>query len=166
MPARPASPHPTREALDAASVATRLALTPSRWQPLVRHDPAGRVFVPIPGLGCDAWVITWAPGIGLARHDHGGARGAMAVVEGTLVERHGRIWAPGTFRRRVLDAGSVIAFGADHIHEVRNEGVSPAVSIHVYAPSLDSMHFYADDPRDDVTLDAGDAAWTDARAPR
>ena len=151
------SSHPPTSAgsdvLDAASVALRLALTPSVWRPLVRHDLTERVYVPVPGLGCDAWAISWPPGSGLARHDHGGAQGAMAVVGGTLVERHGRTWAPGVFRRRVLDAGSVVGFGPDHIHGVRNEGVTHAVSLHVYAPSLETMHFYADDPRDDLTID-------------
>ncbi|HVN51805.1 MAG TPA: cysteine dioxygenase family protein [Acidimicrobiales bacterium] len=153
MSPRTDAPDSTDRAIDVASLATRLALAPSRWRPLVRHERAARVYVPIPDLECDAWVITWAPGTGLARHDHGGAEGAMAVLEGTLVERHGRTWAPATFRRRVLDTGSVVAFGADHIHDVRNEGVAPAISLHVYAPSLDSMHFYADDPRDDLTVD-------------
>ena len=148
LPLRTSSPEWAEPTVDAASLATRLALSPSRWRPLVRHEPGVRRYVPVPDLGCDAWVITWAPGTGLARHDHGGASGAMAVVEGTLVERHGRTWAPTTFRRRVLDTGAVVGFGPDHVHEVDNEGVAPAISIHVYAPSLESMHFYGDDPED------------------
>jgi Cysteine dioxygenase type I len=138
----------------AASLAARLAGTPRRWRGLVRHEPGGRCYVPVPGLvDAEAWIITWAPGTGLDRHDHGGAAGAMAVVEGSLLEHHGRTWAPGTFRRRVLDVGSVVAFGPDHIHEVRNLGVVPAISLHVYAPSLATMRFYGDDPRDDHTVD-------------
>ena len=158
MSVRSASLLSNELALDAASLATRLGLAPSRWRPLVRHEPGVRRYVPLPDLGCDAWVITWPPGTGLPRHDHGGAAGAMAVVEGTLVERHARRWAPATIRRRVLDTGSVVAFGPDHIHEVRNDGVVPAVSIHVYAPSLETMHFYADDPRDDLTFSSHDGA--------
>jgi hypothetical protein len=146
LPLRTSPADSPESAIDAASLATRLALSPSRWRPLVRYEPGARLYVPILDLGCDAWVICWAPGTGLARHDHGGAAGAMAVVEGTLVERHGRTWAPTTFLRRVLDTGAVVAFGPDHIHEVRNEGVAPAISIHVYAPSLETMHFYGEDP--------------------
>jgi hypothetical protein len=34
------------------------------------------------------------------------------------------------------------SFGARHIHEVINRGVEPAVSLHVYAPSLVEMQQY------------------------
>ena len=66
---------------------------------------------------------------------------------GSLTERYGRRPAPGVLRTRVLDDGALVAFGADHLHELRNLGVTPAVSIHVYAPGLELMHFY-DDPGD------------------
>jgi len=42
-----------------------------------------------------------------------------------------------------------VAFDGDHVHEVTNRDTQPAVSIHVYAPSLERMTFFADDPRDD-----------------
>ena len=47
----------------------------------------------------------------------------------------------------------MVAFGPDHIHEVRNTGVVSAVSLHVYAPALATMRFYGDDPRDDHSVD-------------
>jgi hypothetical protein len=34
------------------------------------------------------------------------------------------------------------SFGVRHIHEVINRGVEPAVSLHVYAPSLVEMQQY------------------------
>jgi Cysteine dioxygenase type I len=39
-------------------------------------------------------------------------------------------------------AGTLRSFGSRHIHEVTNRGVEPAVSVHVYAPSLVEMHHY------------------------
>jgi hypothetical protein len=39
------------------------------------------------------------------------------------------------------------AFGSRHIHEVANRGIEPAVSLHVYPPSLVEMHQY--EVRDD-----------------
>jgi len=42
-----------------------------------------------------------------------------------------------------------VAFDADHVHEVTNRDTRPAVSIHVYAPSLDRMTFFGAEPRDD-----------------
>ena len=43
---------------------------------------------------------------------------------------------------RELVAGSLRSFGSRHIHEVTNRGTEPAVSVHVYAPSLVEMHQY------------------------
>jgi predicted metal-dependent enzyme (double-stranded beta helix superfamily) len=36
----------------------------------------------------------------------------------------------------------VRAFGADYVHDVTNAGTLPAVSLHVYAPVLDTMRRY------------------------
>ncbi len=57
-----------------------------------------------------------------------------------VIERYGR--AALTTRR--LTPGSLTTFDATHVHEVRNEGAVPAISIHVYTPSLDNMTFYPD----------------------
>ena len=91
------------------------------------------------------WLITWAPGTKLELHDHGDAAGSLAVVSGTLTEqfRHRRRAEP--LATRHLATGSLVSFDADHVHEVANTGFEPAVSIHVYAPSLEGMTFYADD---------------------
>lgn len=40
---------------------------------------------------------------------------------------------------------SLRAFGTKHIHRVTNNGVEPAVSVHVYAPALVEMTTYAED---------------------
>jgi hypothetical protein len=32
--------------------------------------------------------------------------------------------------------------GSRHVHEVANRGIEPAVSVHVYAPSLVEMHHH------------------------
>jgi hypothetical protein len=36
----------------------------------------------------DAWLIEWSPSSGLELHDHGGSRGVVVVVDGTLVETY------------------------------------------------------------------------------
>jgi predicted metal-dependent enzyme (double-stranded beta helix superfamily) len=41
-----------------------------------------------------------------------------------------------------LTAGRVRAFGPDYVHEVTNNGDEPAVSLHAYAPALDTMRRY------------------------
>ena len=71
--------------------------------------------------------------------------GAFITLRGVLTERHAQIGyghpriIPGG---RELVSGTLRSFGARHIHEVTNRGVEPAVSLHVYAPSLVEMHQY------------------------
>jgi hypothetical protein len=147
-PSVPSSPSPLHPACgpDApAAVALRLAHQPARWAHLVEHVAGERRFSRIAHGRLEAWVISWAPGTELPLHDHGGSAGALALVEGQLVERHGDRRLPGRLRTRILDAASVVGFGEDHVHEVANRGVVPAVSIHVYSPALETMTFFGDD---------------------
>ena len=46
---------------------------------------------------------------------------------------------PGT---REFDAGTLRAFGRRHVHRVANDGVIPAISLHVCAPALVEMTRY------------------------
>jgi predicted metal-dependent enzyme (double-stranded beta helix superfamily) len=115
--------------------------------------PGRRWYQPLDLEGLDddepvsAWLITWAPGTGLDLHDHGGSAGSLAVVGGELTEWHATtadVAGPGKPRlqRRRLTDGSVTTFGPDHVHAVRNDGLEPAVSIHIYVPGLAEMAFY------------------------
>jgi hypothetical protein len=188
-PAIPASPslprsHPGVLACAAelsAELAAAWAGAPERWARLVRHVPGGRWYLPLPvdevavadpSVPVSAWLISWAPGSGLGLHDHGGSAGSLAVVRGELAERHtttadvvvrGDGSARGRLRRRRLRPGTIATFAGDHVHEVRNDGLEPAVSIHVYVPGLREMSFYdgpaaerpgihtsAADPREDA----------------
>jgi predicted metal-dependent enzyme (double-stranded beta helix superfamily) len=126
-----------------ADLAGTWAGSPDRWRPLVRHEPGARWYRPLIELpGLSAWLISWAPGTGLDLHDHGGAGGSVAVVEGELDEHWATAGDLADLRHRTLARGSVTTFGADHVHAVRNLGSVPAVSIHVYAPGLEEMTFY------------------------
>jgi hypothetical protein len=136
-----------------ARQAAAWAAAPARWRHLVRHVPGERWYLPLGATpGASAWLITWAPGTGLALHDHGGVSGTMAVVGGQLTERYGTTADLDGARRRPgelvplpsrrLGRGSLTTFAPDHVHEVRNDGTEPAVSIHVYAPILEEMAFY------------------------
>ena len=92
----------------------------------------------------DAWLIAWPGGGTIDLHDHGGSRGALHIISGSLVETipwrepDGRL----TFAQRELQDGVTLAFGAGHVHDVRNESSSHALSLHVYSPSLTAMTFY------------------------
>lgn len=85
------------------------------------------------------WLISWPPGSQTGWHDHGTASGAFQVLRGTLTEHH---WTDGE-QVLDLDTGGVRVFAAGHVHDVRNEGEEPALSLHAYAPRLETMTRYA-----------------------
>ncbi|MFI6978427.1 cysteine dioxygenase [Embleya sp. NPDC050154] len=145
--------HPsTRSSLD-------FVLTAVRDRELVstlRLDPEQRTWsrLPVPGGG-EAWLIGWPPGSSTGFHDHGGARGAFAVARGELTEQVLRVRSlpivvggavelePRQPEARLLRAGRGRAFGASHVHDVRNRSdVEHAISVHVYSPALPSMRHY------------------------
>jgi predicted metal-dependent enzyme (double-stranded beta helix superfamily) len=136
---RPVLPPAPREI--ARSLAERTAL----WRPLVRFDDP-RFYARIAtGPDWEAWLLTWLPGQSTGLHDHGGSRGAFAVLAGAVdedvpVRRNG---APVRLRTRRYGAGQVRAFGADHLHDVAARSGVPAVTLHVYAPRLEVMTRYA-----------------------
>jgi len=92
----------------------------------------------------DAWLIAWPGGTAAELHDHGGSRGALHVISGSLVETIP--WRDDAgevaLARREVDSGVTLAFGAGHVHDVRNEAVVHALSLHVYSPPLASMTYY------------------------
>ena len=144
--AEPAADHAIELSAD---LAMQWACTPALWQPLVRHVDGARWYAPLFDNGqASAWIITWAPGTTLELHDHGDATGTFVVLQGALTERYtdrdpdDRDGALDALAHRTLAAGSVTSFGPEHIHELRNNGSVPVVSLHVYTPSLDGMRFY------------------------
>jgi hypothetical protein len=94
----------------------------------------------------DIWAIHWPQGRGLDLHDHGGAAGALWVVEGSLEEHY--IGVGATVARRSIVAGGGAAFGPSYVHDVVNVETTPATSVHAYSPPLESMTFYRRDGRD------------------
>jgi rhodanese-related sulfurtransferase/predicted metal-dependent enzyme (double-stranded beta helix superfamily) len=82
----------------------------------------------------DIWVISWLPGQSTGYHDHGASSGAFVVATGILEEHR-----PGE-RTRVIHPGQLRAFGPEYAHDVRNESLAPAISIHAYSPPLTDMN--------------------------
>lgn len=93
----------------------------------------------------DVWIIVWGPGSGVDLHDHGASAGAFAVASGALTETSD----PSDPSPRRVTAGDDRALAPGLVHAVRNEGSSVAVSVHVYAPPLETMGFY-DDARNEI----------------
>ncbi|MEU9760568.1 cysteine dioxygenase family protein [Streptomyces sp. NPDC047987] len=142
---QPAREHPSTVA-EFAGLARRIASDRAQWAPLVQYDATTRWYhrlravAPVPGssragktsVGYEVWLLSWLPGQGSGRHDHGPSSGLLTVLDGRLTEhteRGARALAPGA--QRVFAPGSV--------HEVINDSLEPAVSLHIYYPGLTEM---------------------------
>jgi mannose-6-phosphate isomerase-like protein (cupin superfamily) len=120
---------------------TRLASESERWRDLVRHDTGQRHFEQLwRDSDVDVWVISWATGNDTGFHDHDVSSGAVAVVEGEVIEERLALGgAPRELRHR---AGETFDFDASHVHRMRQDSDVPAVTIHAYSPPLWRMGSY------------------------
>jgi hypothetical protein len=108
--------------------------------PYVDFDPAQRWHQRLyRDRRIDVWLISWLPTQGTELHDHGGSSGAFTVLSGTLTES---VVAGGSRQDRSRPAGESVGFGARYVHDVRNAGTAPAVSVHAYSAPLTSMTYY------------------------
>jgi predicted metal-dependent enzyme (double-stranded beta helix superfamily) len=123
----------------------RLAADPDRWRSLVRRDTAERHYEQLwRDDDVDVWVISWGDGSDTGYHDHDVSCGAVAVVEGELIEE--RLVLGGAPRRLRHRAGEAFDFDAAHVHRMRQDSATPAVSIHAYSPPLWRMGSYTVGP--------------------
>jgi hypothetical protein len=83
------------------------------------------------------WLMSWPVGVRTGWHDHGGSTGAHLLVQGELTEHS---WFGGVHEQPMSREG--FAFGGSHLHDVVNDGVGVAVSLHAYAPALEGMNRY------------------------
>jgi hypothetical protein len=131
------------------------------WRALVHEDLEQRRFEQLlRDDDVDVWVLSWMQFHDTGYHDHDISRGAVAVVEGELVEE--RLTIGGTPRRATYRAGDRFTFDPSHVHRMHNETEQLAVSIHAYSPPLRALGAYVIE--DDGTLrrmtQAGDAELT------
>jgi predicted metal-dependent enzyme (double-stranded beta helix superfamily) len=119
-----------------------IAADPRQWRPLVRSDTPERHFEQLwRDEHVDVWVITWASGNDTGFHDHDISLGAIAVVQGEVIEERLVVGGPPHVRRH--RAGDTFDFDASHVHRMRHDAATPAVSIHAYSPPLWRMGTYA-----------------------
>jgi hypothetical protein len=122
-----------------------LAADPAQWRPLVCFNTAERHFEQLfRDDHVDVWVISWVNGNDTGFHDHDVSHGAVAVVEGELIEE--RLVVAGAPRFMHHRAGEAFHFDASHVHRMRQDAATPAVSIHAYSPPLSRMGAYAVEP--------------------
>uniref|UniRef100_A0AAU3GZ07 Cysteine dioxygenase family protein n=1 Tax=Streptomyces sp. NBC_01401 TaxID=2903854 RepID=A0AAU3GZ07_9ACTN len=129
---QPAGPHPSTVA-GFAGLARSIAADRARWAPLVRYDTTTRWYHRLQSApGYEVWLLSWVPGQGSGRHDHGLSSGVLTVLGGELTEHTAR----GAL---ALDAGAQRVFAPGYVHEVVNDSLEPAVSLHIYFPGLTDM---------------------------
>ncbi|MGW1895301.1 cysteine dioxygenase [Streptomyces sp. NPDC002004] len=129
---QPAREHPATVA-EFAGLARTVAADRAQWEHLVRYDAASRWYHRLrTGPGYEMWLLSWVPGQGSGLHDHGPSSGVLTVLNGALTERSRR----GT---RTLTAGAQRVFAPGYAHEVVNDSLEPAVSLHIYYPGLTEM---------------------------
>ena len=119
----------------------------------------------------EAWLLAWLPGQGTDLHDHGGigtpSNAAVCVVEGTLSEYIVRSGEYPELDRRDIAQGEANVVSNRTIHAMRNRFDTPAVSVHVYMPRLESMCTYLIDETGlapSAIKPAGDD-WTESNIP-
>lgn len=140
----------------------RAAEAAGGWRELVQYSAGERWYQRLELTeDYELWLLSWLPGQHTGFHDHCGSAGAFAVASGSLHERTVRSARPGrpssgrpgdsgqsgpSERPRVaaasFAAGAVRSFGPRHVHDVVNDSVMPAVSIHAYSPPLPGMRRY------------------------
>lgn len=124
---------------------SRIAADRQQWEPLVHFDTSERHFEQLwRDRHVDIWVISWVNGNDTGFHDHDISNGAVAVVEGEVVEE--RFTLGGPPRRFVHSAGEAFDFDASHVHRMSQEADHPAVSVHAYSPPLWRMGTYSVSP--------------------
>ncbi|WP_171163114.1 cysteine dioxygenase family protein [Streptomyces sp. I05A-00742] len=134
MPPPPAHPATVAEF---AGLARAVAADRAAWSWLVRYDAVSRWYHRLrTGPGYEVWLLSWVPGQGSGLHDHGRSSGVLTVLRGELTELHE---TSGTTVRRRLGAGDQRVFAPGYTHEVVNDSLEPAVSLHVYFPGLTEM---------------------------
>ncbi|MGW0789133.1 cysteine dioxygenase [Streptomyces sp. NPDC002911] len=133
---QPASPHPSTVA-GFVGLARSIAADRARWAPLVRYDTTTRWYHRLhAGPGYEVWLLSWVPGQGSGRHDHGLSSGVLTVLDGELTERTAR-------GAQALGGGAQRVFAPGYVHEVVNDSFEPAVSLHIYFPGLTDMPMHA-----------------------
>jgi Cysteine dioxygenase type I len=117
-----------------AELAASVAVQPHLWEDRVAFSDDQRVFASVHrDANVDVWLICWTPANDTGWHDHDLSSGAVAVARGTLVEHNLAVGKASV--ETEVPAGSVFAFGPDHIH--RLTGRDPgSVSVHAYSPPL------------------------------
>ncbi|MEV6577164.1 cysteine dioxygenase family protein [Streptomyces sp. NPDC051582] len=136
---QPAREHPATVA-EFVGLARSIAANRAEWEHLVRYDATARWYHRLrTGPGYEVWLLSWVPGQGSGRHDHGASSGVLTVLDGELTEH-------GPRGPLALGSGAQRVFAPGYAHEVVNDTLEGAVSLHVYFPGLTEMPMHGCSP--------------------
>ncbi|MFL6052146.1 MAG: cysteine dioxygenase [Actinoallomurus sp.] len=120
-----------------------LAGRPETWRELVDFPDGHRHYVSLHrDEYVDVWLLCWTPESDTGWHDHDISSGAVAVVDGALMECNPRIG--GAHVEVEVEAGTSFSFGPEHIHRLVGSA-DRSVSIHAYSPPLWRLGQYSID---------------------
>lgn len=129
---QPPREHPVTVA-EFVGLARTIAADRAQWADLVRYDAVSRWYHRLrTGPGYEVWLLSWLPGQGTGAHDHGPSSGVLTVLDGRLTERTPQ-------GARTLSGGAQRVFAPGYVHDIVNDTLEPAVSLHVYHPGLTEM---------------------------
>lgn len=145
VPANTVALPSARAAVHPARIAAEVARDRDRWSHLLRYDPDQRFAALVEARDdVEVWLLSWLPGQQTDLHDHAGSAGAFTIVSGALTER---VIRDTTEIEHLVGVGRTRVFGPHYVHQVRNVGTDPAVSIHVYRPERAGTTSYRFDPK-------------------
>lgn len=131
---------PPRGALERAAAWLRDA--PLDWRELAPHlrFEGGRYARRTLAIhhGWEVAICCWLPGQETPLHDHAASVGVVRLLAGRLTETryHRQGDALAFAGERAFVPGEVVREDCDVLHRVRNQGVEPAISLHLYDPPL------------------------------
>jgi hypothetical protein len=122
-------------------VVERVASRRDLWEPLVAAAPTRVHWQPLPvHEDVEVFVVTWPTFTDTRLHSHDGATSAFLPVRGVVTE----IRPDDRLRlvpRKFVPGVTGVLDGYD-VHELQNEHVEVAVSIHAFSPRLRSVTWW------------------------
>lgn len=83
--------------------------------------------------GVEIWLVSWPAGLPGTWHEHGGARGALAVAHGAVLQQAA---LPRGHSERLLGSGDSASLQAGDVHRMQGVGPGRALTVHAYTPRL------------------------------
>lgn len=137
------------EPSELAGLVARLGARPDTWRPLVRYEAGRRRFEELSREDhVEVWVVSWMGRHDTGYRDHDPSCGAVAVVEGSVVEERLTVGQAPVARPR--KTGDRFHFGASHVHRLYTREGARAVTIHAYSPPLRQIGAYAFGPKGEL----------------